>query len=464
MFSDLRGFIEYLGHAGEVVNVKEALAVKYEIPAAIEQISSRDGRVALFNSAQGYPHITIVGNLFGKKSRLAEALGVKEGGLAETYLSRRHKLIEPSIMDNGPVKENIITGKIDILKVLPVLTHHARDVGPYFTSAVIVAKDPETGIRGMGIHRVLVREPYKLGIFLNSPPLSIFLAKAEKKGQPLEIAVVLGMEPVTFFSSIIWVPEGTDKFAIAGALLQRSIPLVKCESLDLEVPANAEFVLEGRVLPRERAPEGPFGESTGYYLTYNNPVAEIEVITHRNNPVYHALMPFTGEEEVLFDFAWKMENRSFFLNSIPGMKDLRLRYVGLVTVAQVEKKNDEDGKRIINELMMCGIPNKVIIAVDEDVDIYNDTDIWWALATRFQPDRDLIVKSDMPGLSIDPSTAQQEESSAGSSVVLVTKTAKIGLDATKPLSKPEKFERINVPPYVMKRVEAILRSSLSYRR
>ena len=462
MFSDFRGFIEYLNHSGEVLTVKEKLAVKYEIPAAIEQISTRDGHVALFNNAHGYPHIAIVGNLFGKKSRLAEALGVKEGDLAETYLSRRHKLIEPSIMDNGPVKENIITGKIDILKILPVLTHHARDVGPYFTSAVVVAKDPQTGIRGMGIHRVLVREPDKLGIFLNSPPLSIFLDKAEKKGQPLEIAIVLGMEPAAFLSSIIWVPEGTDKFAIAGALIQRSIQLVKCESLDLEVPANAEFVLEGRVLPHERLPEGPFGESTGYYLTYDDPIAEINVITHRNNPIYHALMPFTCEEDVLFDFAWKMENRSVLIDSIQGMKDLRLRFVGLITVAQVEKKNDEDGKRVINELMMCGIPNKVIIVVDEDVDIYNDTDIWWALATRFQPDRDLIVKRDMPGLSIDPST-EQEESSTGSSV-LVTKTAKIGLDATKPLSEREKFERINIPPHVMKRVDAILQSYLSHRR
>jgi len=454
MYDDLRGFVEHLKQEGEVVTVTEALSVKYEIAAAIKSISEKDGRVALFNQVKDYPG-TVVGNLLGSKRRLAMAIGVDETALAETYLSRRKNLIKPSMVGSGPIKENIISKDIDILKTLPVLTHHEKDAGPYFTSGVIISKDPETGARSMGIHRIMVRAPRGLGIFVNSPPLSNFLENAEKKGVPLEIAVVLGQDPVTFFSSVVWAPEGIDKFSIAGALARRPVSLVKCESVDLEVPANAEFVLEGRILPGERLTEGPFGESTGYYLTYNNPVAEIQVITHRNQPVYNALMPFAGEDEVLLDFAWGLENKHVFLQSISGLKDLRLRYIGLMVVAQVKKRDEKDGQRIIRELMDCGMPNKVIVAVDEDVDIQSDKDIWWAIATRFQPDRDTIIKSNMPGLSIDPSTMLRETVSSGVKT-LITETSKIGMDATKPLSDADKFEKIRVPPDVAEKVEKIL--------
>jgi 2,5-furandicarboxylate decarboxylase 1 len=272
----------------------------------------------------------------------------------------------------------------------------------------------------------------------------------------LEIAVALGLDPVTFFSSVIWAPEGVDKFDIAGGLLGHPVSLVKCESIDLEVPGTAEFILEGSVLPGKREPEGPFGETSGYYFTFNNPIAEIRVITHRNDPIYHALMPFAGEEEVLIDFSWQMENKSLFLDSIRGLKDLSLKNIGAITVAQIANKKEGDGIRIIERLLDSGMPNKVVIAVDDDVDIYDDKEVWWAISTRFQPDRDMVIKKEMPGLGIDPSAAQREYVSSGAKV-LVTQTSKIGLDATKPLDEPERFERIRVPPEVKKRVEDILR-------
>ncbi len=458
MFEDLRTFIEYLKQKGEVTTVDGQLSPAYEIGAAIKLISERNGSVAFMNKVKGYPG-PVVGNLLGAKRRLAMAMGVNEVDLAETYLSRRQKPIKPSLMGDGPVKMNIISKDIDVRKSIPVLTHYEKDAGPYFTSGIIISKDPETGIRGMGIHRVQVKGPRTLGIFLNSPPLATFFEKAEKRGEPLEIAIVLGLDPVSFFSSVIWVPEGMDKFDIAGGLSGRSIPLVRCESIDQEVPAYAEFVLEGKVLPNRREPEGPLGESSGYYFAFNNPVAEIQVIMHRDKPIYHALMPFSGEEDVLIDFSWQMENKSLLLDSIPGLKDICLHNMGLITLAQIHKDQEKDACRIINLLFECGMPNKIVVAVDEDVDIYNDRDVQWAIATRFQPDRNVLIKSNMPGLGIDPSTTQTESVSSGAKV-LVTETSKIGLDATKPLSAPERFERIRVPPDVRKKVERIVWKTL----
>ena len=454
MFEDMRSFIDYLREEEEVVEVREELTVHHEIGAAIKFIAEKYDSVAIFHKVKGYRAI-VAGNLLGARRRLAMAMGVEEVDLPNEYLKRRTSLTKPLVVNRGPVKENILSGDIDIIRAIPVLTHHEKDAGPYFTTGVVISKDPETGIRGMGIHRIQVKGPRILGIFLNTPPVATFLEKAERMGKPLEIAVALGLDPVTFFSSVVWAPEGIDKFDIAGALSAHSISLVKCESVDQEVPATAEFVLEGRLLPGKREPEGPFGESSGYYFTFNNPLAEIEVISHRNEPIYHALMPFAGEEEVLIDFSWQMENKNAFLKSIPGLKDVCLHHLGSITVAQIAKQKAEDGIRVIKQIFDCGMPNKVIIVVDEDVDIYSHKDVWWAIATRFQPDRDVVIGRDMPGLGIDPSTIQSESISSGAKV-LVTTTSKIGLDATKPLGDPDKFERIRIPTEIRRRVERIV--------
>ena len=297
MFSDLNGFIRHLEDHGELVRVKERLSPLHEIPAAIRFIDQKWRSAALFEEVQGYD-VPVIGNLLGNRKRLEMALSAGDD-LITQYLNRTNRPIKPVIRKEGPVKEVVLTGHIDILKSMPVLTHHEKDAGPYLTSAVTIAKDPDTGVRGMGIHRIQVKGKNRVGILLASPPLSHFFKRFEERGKPMEVAIVVGMDPITFFSSVIWAPKGIDKFDLAGGLKGEAIELVSCESVDLEVPARAEFVLEGKVLPNKREKEGPFGESTGVYLTYDNPVAEIDVITHRQTPIYHALMPFTNEESVL---------------------------------------------------------------------------------------------------------------------------------------------------------------------
>lgn len=453
MANDLRRFIEKLKSLNDLIVIEEELSTVHEIPGVMKYIDKYSGSAVLFNRVGGYD-IPIIGNILGKKRRLAIALGVSESEIVGKYLNSRKKPIKPVVLDTGPVKEVEILKDINITKTMPVLTHHEKDAGPYFTCAVTIAKDPETGIRGMGIHRIQVKDKDTIGIFLASPPLSHFLTKAEAKGVPLEIAIVIGIDPITFFSSVIFAPSGIDKLEIAGGLAGRPVELVKCRTIDLEVPAHAEFVLEGYIIPGERQKEGPFGESTGYYLTYNNPVAKIKAITHRRNPIYHALMPFSSEESILLDFIWELDKMEELQKSFPFVEKVHFTNMGLVAVVQIKKKGEKDGSDIIQHLFHHPFI-KLIIVVDDDIDPYDLKEVEWAIATRVQPDQDILIQSNLPGLIIDPSTSGGEVSPEFFSF-LIPKTSKMGIDATKPLGEYERYEKIDVPEKAKSKIKPII--------
>ena len=457
MAHDLKGFIEELKSLGELIDIKEELSTVHEIPGVMRYIDKYAGASVLFNRVAGYD-IPIIGNILGKKRRLAIALGVPESEIIGKYLNSKKKPIKPVVVDTGPVKEVEILQDVNITKTMPVLTHHEKDAGPYFTCAVTMAKDPETGIRGMGIHRIQVKDKDTIGIFLASPPLSHFLTKAEEKRVPLEIAIVIGIDPITFFTSVIFAPFGIDKLEIAGGLAGRPVELVKCRTIDLEVPAHAEFVLEGYIIPGERQKEGPFGESTGYYLTYNNPVAKIKAITHRKNPIYHALMPFSSEESILLDFIWELDKMEGLQKSFPFVEKVHLTNMGLVAIVQIKKERENNGPDILKHLFSHPFI-KLIIVVDDDIDPYDLREVEWAVATRVQPDQDVLIQSNLPGLMIDPSTPGGEVSPEFFST-LVPKTSKMGIDATKPLWDYERYEKIDVPEKVKSKIKPIIEKYL----
>lgn len=449
MFKDLRGYLKKLEEVGELVRVGEELSPKFEIPAAIRYITQNKGTAVFFEKVKGYD-VPIVANLLGNRRRLALALGVKEEDLEESYRAHRPERLLPKMVSRAPVQEVVHTQDIDILSLMPVLTNHEKDASPYMSSAIALAKDPESGIRGMGLHRIQVKGKDRVGILLATPPLSHFVAKADWKKKPMEIAIISGADPVIFFASVLRAPQGIDKFEIAGALTGKPVELVKCQSVDLEVPAHAEFVLEGHLLPGYREKEGPFGESTGYYLTYDSPVAEIKVITHRRHPLYHALMPFGPEEEILISLPWGEDLLRQIRSFLPGAQKVVFRAMGEIVVVQIEKKSEEDASKVFDYLFSTTAA-KIVVVTDSDVDISDSREVDWALATRLRPDKDITIKHDLPGLGIDPSgspsTAPTEQISAHA-----TRTSKLGLDATKPLAELEKYERIDLPAQVKKKV------------
>jgi len=447
-FDDLRGFIKYLEKESELVRIREELSPEYEVPAAMKYMDQKLGSAVMFEHVKGYD-IPVIGNLLGSRKRIRMALSA-HGDLTAHYLHGTKKPIKAVLVESGPVRDITLTRDPDILRTIPVLVHHERDAGPYFTGAMLIAKDPDTGVRGMGIHRIQVKGKNRLGMLLYSPPLSHFFKRYEERGEAMDIAIVSGMDPVTYFSSVIWAPRGVDKFELAGGLKGEPIRLVKCQSVDLEVPAEAEFVLEGRVLPHVREPEGPFGEETGVYTAYDNPVAEIDVITCRKNPIYHGLMPFTREGCVLIGVSWEAENLKSIKKQFPQVEKAHISPLDFgQLVIQIDKKSEKDPKEVIDYALDLNPYTKSVVIVDMDVDLYDPKEVAWALSNRFQPDKDMVIKKGVAGSVIDPSASENHM------------TSKIGFDATRPLGQKEKFEKIRIPDGVLTKIEGIMKGYLS---
>lgn len=270
MAKDLRGFIGELEVAQELIRVKEELSSQFEVPAAVKIIKNKYDKAILFERVRGYD-VPVISNMLGSKEKLAMALGVRESEYEAAYLERKDTFIKPELKEKDLPGEVSIDKDVDILKVMPILTHSEKDAAPYLSSSFTVARDPETGMLGMGLHRIQVRSKDEINIWLLSPPLSIFLEKAEAMNQPLEVAVVNGVHPAVFMASVIKAPTGVNKFEMAGGLMQRPVEMIKCKTVDLEVPADAEFVLEGAILSHKKEKDGPFGESSGFYVATGEP-------------------------------------------------------------------------------------------------------------------------------------------------------------------------------------------------
>lgn len=443
-FTDLRSYVNYLREHQQLLEVSRQLSPRYEIGAALRYLDRKTSNAVYFPNVAGFS-CPVVGNLLGSYERIALAMGVESNQLLAEFNSRTNKTISPLLVKESPVEEVVHSQEIDLMKIMPVLTHHARDVGPYMTCALLVSADPETGARGMGIHRILVKGANKLGIYIYNPPIRTFLDKAEAMGKPLDIAIVSGVDPALFLSSIVYIKDGQDKFAVAGSIKGEPVELFACGETGLQVPAQAEFVLLGQVLPGVREEEGPFGESSGYYLTYQNPVAMIHTVLHRRNPVYHALMPFNKENDLLLNLIWESSVGKDLKEKVPFLTAFRLCSVmGMCALLQINKTAETQPKEIMEYVLKTNPLIKGAIVVDTDVDLSSWDEISWAISTRFQPHQDMLMLSGLQGYPLDPSAKD---------VV----TSKWGIDATAPLEEKSLFEKVVVPAEVMEKVSGMLK-------
>jgi 2,5-furandicarboxylate decarboxylase 1 len=429
---DLREFLAGLGD--ELLRVPQPFHPKFEVAALLREAQTT-GRALLFEDVVGYPGARIAGNLLASRRLLAQALGTSEEGIADAYLSSKERSAPPVPFEGTPpVQEVVHEEPEDLLSLLPILTHHAGDVAPYITSGLVLAKDPETGRRAMGVHRLMVRGGKRLGILLANPPLTVFHAKAESLGRPLEIAVALGVEPATLLASVVKVgPLGPDKLDVAGALRGAPLEIARAKTVDVDVPARAEIVLEGRVLPGVREPEGPFGENTGYYFEAMSPVVELTAVTHRRGYIYSALCPWTADVDSLLSLAAGTELLAFLRGHVYGVADVEMipGTCGFSAVVAVRGCKPTEVRRLMLLALGSDRRLKSVTVVDDDVDVRNAREVSWALATRFQPERDLVTLGGLEGYVIDPSTQGQATG------------AKIGFDATR--GPGRQFDKVTMP-------------------
>ena len=446
---ELRDFISTLEEVKDIVRIKESLSTKYEISAVVDVIDKKSGQAVIFENVEGY-NTPVIGNLLSKHRRAALAMGVEEKRLVQEYLKRVHTTVKPRIVSDGPVKEIIIEDKINIIKEIPVLTHHEHDIGPYFTSGVVVAKDPETKVRGMGIHRVQLRGANEISINLATPPLATFLKKARENQIELEIALVIGVDPLTFIASVFFSPSGLDKFEIAGGLREGPLDLVRCSTVDLEVPAQAEFVLEGKIDPRNIVGEGPFGESWGTYIETRNPLCKVQAISRRHDPIYHALTSFSGEEVMLRGLSMISDTMPSLSKKFPDVITMWIDPFNRSSlIVQIKKSNEQTPKKIL-EYLLSSIPviNSVII-VDTDIDPLDPYAIGFAISTRYKPQSGTIILDGLKGFSLIPSAVLKE----GTGPI----TSKLGIDATKPLNDSKKYDMVKVPSSAASKASELVR-------
>ena len=440
MFEDLRDYLSFLEKQGQLLNVEEEVDVKYEIAAGIRRTSDVEGPALLFNKVKGFPGWRVLGGLFATRKLVALGLGVPQEQLLQRYMTLEDKRIAPEMVKSGPVKEICWKGdEIDLFR-LPMVTHSEKDCGPYITIGIQVGKDPGTGIRNVSIHRMLLMGKDRLSLW--APPdhhLGRMILKAEEKGRGLEVATAIGVEPAIIIGSQAKVPFGVDEFHVAGGLRGAPVKLVQCETIDVEVPAASEIVIEGITLPGERVADGPYGEYPGTYSeSKQSPVLKVTSITMRQNPIYQTALtglPVT-ENHTLIEYANAAVIYREAKKIVPEIKAIHVTPGGTFrhhVVVSIRKRHEEEARNLILALLSLGIGLKQVTVVDEDIDVYDPVDVEWALSTRMQPDRDIIIIPRIACSTLDPSVPKPRT------------TAGWGIDATMPIGEDERFRKIKVP-------------------
>lgn len=432
-----RDQLEYLERIGQLVRVKKPVSPEFEVAAVAKRLDP--GPAIFFEKVTGYDMPIALGT-DGDRTRIAASLGVQPIGLIDHYVNAINNPIAPEIVPTGPIKEVVRIGNIDLMADLPIMTHYERDGGPYLTTGIIFAADPNRGILNLSYHRMQVRDNDTFRALIVPRHLRLMLEEAEAQGRPLPIAIVLGMDSAQRLAAATWgstIPINLSEVAISGALKGRPERLVKCETCDVHVPADAEIVLEGEILPGQREEEGPFAEYTGNYgRIAMSPIIRIKAITRRKDAICQGLLAFTSEHHNLLGLPFEPVLLKVLRGILPFTQGVHITAGGcgkFHVIVGIQKRHEGDGKDAILAALYAVRDIKQVTVVDDDIDIFNMKDVEWAVATRVQADKDLVIISGAKGNELDPSTH-------GTSV-----TAKMGIDATKPLADARQFEKAVVP-------------------
>lgn len=416
---DLREYLAKLEAAGELQHIEEEVDWNLEVGAVIRRAYDLRAPAPLFEKIKGYPRgYRIFGASAGfsrpgrEYARIALAMGMNPDAsvtdLIEEYIRRKKIPIKPVVISGGPCKDNVLLGdKVDLLK-FPAPLLHDGDGGRYIgTWHLVVTRDPDTGWTNWGMYRLMVHDCTSMGgLVIPSAHIGMmYYQKYEARNQPMPFAVAFGGDPVSSLIAGAFVPTGVNEANIVGGLLGEPLQLVKCETVDLEVPATAEIVIEGEVLPYERRIEGPFGEYTGYrsaHVGSPKPVYRVKAITYRNDPILpvscmgvpvddgHAIMSVTGAGELLDDLRSK---------GLPvKMVALPPQCVDAMAVVSTKTPYPNFAKKIAHSIWAhrMGLTLYWVVVVDEDVDATNLDEVLHALVTRCHPDRGVYKVPDAP--------------------------------------------------------------------
>ena len=449
-FYDLREFINALESRGMLKRIKTPVDCNLEITEITDRVSKMEGKknvALLFENVKGYD-MPVLMNAFGSMERLALAFGVNDieeipNELREIlrlpYISLQNKmdLIHiiptakrainfPKYVKKAPCQEVVITDNPTLDK-FPILKCWPQDGGPFITLPLVFTRNPKTGKRNVGMYRLQKYDGQTTGMHwhLHKDGASIYRAYQEMGKDKIEVAVAIGTDPVITYAATAPLPRDIDEMVFAGFLRKKSVEMVKCKTVDVEVPACSEIVLEGYVNIGETRREGPFGDHTGYYsLADDYPVFHITCITHRKNPIYSATI--VGKPPMEDCFLAKATERIFLpllQQTLPEIRDINFPLEGVFhdcVMVSIKKTYPQQAKKVMHAIWGMGqmMFTKMIIVVDEHVDVQKEKEVWWRVFNNIDAKHD-IVMVEGPLDALDHSSPMAKWGT------------KIGIDATK---------------------------------
>jgi 2,5-furandicarboxylate decarboxylase 1 len=453
-YRDLREYLAVLEERGKLRRINKEVDKDWEIAAVCRQlfkkIAPQERPALMFEKIKGFSIPLVAGVLGASRHIYAIGLGTDSvEGINRKWDEALEKPIPPRMVKSGPCKENILHGRnVDITKLpVPIWTVGA-DPGPFFTSPYVITKDPDTGVRNIGTYRMEIKGPNKTGFLIGQrQDASWHIRKNDQQNKPTPVAVVLGADPTIGYVSVSKMSEALDEFAVAGALRGEPVDLVPCETVPLEVPATAEIVLEGEIPPNSLEREGPFGEYTGYMgPAGNQPFFDIKCMTFRNNPIYQAFisqMP-PSESSCIRGVGreWPLFKHLKHTLRLP-IKDVRLKEAGgsgAYVLISLHKQFEGQVRQLMYGVwsLRTGF-GKITVVVDDDIDIWDDFAVDWALSWRVRPDRDVYIERDVQAVGLDPSQAP-------SSVPQHHPTRQVGSRLAIDATRKHEYPGISLPP------------------
>ncbi len=426
-YRTLRSWLKHLAATGRLAKAESGVDLDYEVAAVAKR---QDGsKAVLFPSPRrgdgNAPNIPVIANLLAERSWVAEALGVGQDEVLDRFAMAVDAPLPWEEVTDAPVQQSVIR-EPDLLRDLPIPLHNEHDSGPYISAGLVIARNPVAGVQNVSINRLQISSKDRMGVLILPRHLYNFFQTAEAAGHPLEVAVAIGVDPATLLASQAVVPIDFDELEIAGALHGAPLRVAKCVTNDVRVPADAEVVIEGRILPGVREMEGPFAEFPQYYgPAGRREVIQVDAITTRAQPMFHTIVSAGMEHLLLGAIPRETTIVALLRRSFPNVLDVHLSQGGVCRYhlhVKIRKRQEGEPRNVIAAAFGAHADIKQVIVVDEDVDVHDPTAVEWAVATRFQAGRDLVILPGALGSKLDPSAEDGVSD-------------KMGLDATMPVQR-----------------------------
>jgi len=426
----MREYVERLLDEGRVRVVQREVDPRFELAAVTVRSQAESDAPILFRRVRG-SQMPVITNVYGSRLRLCELIGAADGSFCRRWaeLTGRGVRRVSSDAERGASPEYDVAS----LAAVPHITYFEKDAGPYLTAGIFLAREPDTGVPNLSFHRCMMVDDRELRVRLGrTHDLTAYQAKAESRNQALEAAILLGPSPEVVLAAAAPLAPDESELECAALLARAAVPMRRCRHIDLEVPADTEIVIEGRFLPNARGPEAPFGEFQGYYVPeMQSHVFEVLGVSVRRGALLHALVCGSPEDLRLLEVGVATQVYRALTARLPGIVDVACVPHVMGTVVKISQQYEGHARQVL--LTAVGANHdwsKSCMVVDEDVDIGDFGDVWWAFLTRARPDERVMVIPGTPGFFRDPWKDHW---------------GRLLIDATIPFDRRSEYERKKVP-------------------